>query len=69
MIRSNPTVTFHGDARRTNTHRSTTDPGRGSSKQSDIVTKPSSAYLGHLLTENRDGFIIDTAVTAGERVR
>jgi len=66
----NPTVNFHGQTRRNDTHQSTTDPDarlykKGTGHESKL------AYLGHLLTENRHGFIIDTAVTeasgTGER--
>jgi transposase len=66
----NPTVNFHGQTRRNDTHRSTTDPDarlykKGTGHEAKL------AYLGHLLTENRHGFIIDTAVTeasgTGER--
>jgi transposase len=60
---SNPTVNFHGQTRRNDTHQSTTDPDarlyrKGHSHEAKL------AYLGHLLTENRHGFIVDTAVTA-----
>jgi transposase len=59
----NPTVNFHGQARRNDTHESTTDPdARLYKKASGREAKL--GYLGHLLTENRHGFIIDTAVTA-----
>ena len=59
---SNPTVNFHGQTRRNDTHQSTTDPDarlyrKGHNREAKL------AYLGHLLTENRHGFIIDTAVT------
>jgi transposase len=59
---SNPTVNFHGQTRRNDTHQSTTDPDarlyrKGNNREAKL------AYLGHLLTENRHGFIIDTAVT------
>ena len=66
----NPTVNFHGQTRRNDTHQSTTDPDarlykKGTGHEAKL------AYLGHLLTENRHGFIIDTAVTdasgTGER--
>jgi transposase len=66
----NPTVNFHGQTRRNDTHQSTTDPDarlykKGTGHESKL------AYLGHLLTENRHGFIVDTAVTdasgTGER--
>ena len=59
----NPTVNFHGQARRNDTHASTTDPdARLYKKASGREAKL--AYLGHLLTENRHGLIVDTAVTA-----
>jgi transposase len=59
----NPTVNFHGDTRRNATHQSTTDPDarlykKGGGHEAKL------AYLGHLLTENRHGLIVDTAVTA-----
>ena len=58
----NPTVNFHGQARRNDTHESTTDPdARLYKKASGREAKL--GYLGHLLTENHHGFIIDTAVT------
>ena len=66
----NPTVNFHGHTRRNDTHQSTTDPDarlykKGGGHEAKL------AYLGHLLTENRHGLIVDTAVTAatgtGER--
>jgi len=66
----NPTVNFHGQTRRNDTHQSTTDPDarlykKGGGHEAKL------AYLGHLLTENRHGFIVDTAVTdasgTGER--
>ena len=59
----NPTVNFHGQTRRNDTHASTTDPDarlykKGGGHEAKL------AYLGHLLTENRHGLIVDTAVTA-----
>lgn len=59
----NPTVNFHGEQRRNDTHASTTDPDarlytKGPGREAKL------AYLAHLLTENRYGFIVDTAVTA-----
>lgn len=59
----NPTVNFHGQTRRNDTHESTTDPDarlykKGGGHEAKL------AYLGHLLTENRHGLIVDTAVTA-----
>jgi len=59
----NPAVNFRGTPRRNETHQSTTDPdARLYRKASGREAKL--AYLGHLLTENRHGFIVDTAVTA-----
>lgn len=66
----NPMVDFHGQTRRNDTHQSRTDPDarlykKGAGHEAKL------AYLGHLLTENRHGLIIDTAVTGasgtGER--
>ena len=59
----NPSIDFHGQTRRNDTHQSTTDPDarlykKGGGHEAKL------AYLGHLLTENRHGLIVDTAVTA-----
>jgi transposase len=66
----NPTVNFHGEPRRNDTHQSTTDPDARLYKKAR-GREAKLAYLGHLLTENRHGFIVDTAVTeasgTGER--
>ena len=59
----NPTVNFHGEARRNDTHASTTDPDARLYKKA-VGREAKLAYLGHLLTENRHGLIVDTAVTA-----
>lgn len=59
----NPTVNFHGETRRNDTHQSTTDPDARLYKKA-VGREAKLAYLGHLLTENRHGLIIDTAVTA-----
>src|SRR5947209_16978478 len=48
----NPTVDFRGEARKNDTHQSTTDPDARlytKSKRSEAKL----AYLGHLVTENR----------------
>jgi transposase len=58
----NPTINFHGQARRNDTHQSTTDPDARLYKKA-TGREAKLGYLGHLLTENRHGFIIDTAVT------
>jgi len=59
----NPTINFHGETRRNDTHQSTTDPDARLYKKAG-GREAKLAYLGHLLTENRHGFIVDTAVTA-----
>jgi transposase len=58
----NPTVNFHGHRRRNDTHQSTTDPDARLYKKA-VGREAKLGYLGHLLTENGHGFIIDTAVT------
>ena len=58
----NPTVNFKGEPRANDTHQSTTDPdARLYKKASGQEAKL--AYLGHVLTENRHGLIIDALVT------
>lgn len=58
----NPTVNFRGEVRTNDTHQSTTDPdARLYKKASGQEAKL--AYLGHVLTENRHGLIIDALVT------
>jgi transposase len=59
----NPTVNFHGQRRRNDTHQSTTDPEARLYKKA-VGREAKLGYLAHLLTENRHGFIIDTAVTS-----
>jgi transposase len=59
----NPTVNFHGQTRRNDTHQSTTDPEARLYKKA-VGREAKLGYLAHLLTENRHGLIIDTAVTA-----
>jgi transposase len=58
----NPTVNFHGQQRRNETHQSTTDPDARLYKKA-VGREAKLGYLAHLLTENRHGFIVDTAVT------
>ena len=58
----NPTVNFHGEPRRNDTHQSTTDPDARLYKKA-VGREAKLGYLAHLLTENRHGFIVDTAVT------
>jgi transposase len=58
----NPTINFRGEDRKNDTHRSTTDPDARLYKKSH-GSEAKLAYLGHLLTENRHGLIIDALVT------
>ena len=59
----NPTVNFHGETRRNDTHQSTTDPDARLYKKA-VGREAKLGYLAHLLTDNRHGLIVDTAVTA-----
>lgn len=57
----NPTVNFHGEKRSNQTHESTTDPDallarKGNGKEAKL------SYNGNLLTENRNGLIVNTAL-------
>ena len=52
----NPTVNFHGERRRNDTHQSTPDPEamlhrQGKGKEAKL------AYLGHVLLDNRQGLV------------
>ena len=60
----NPDVDFRGRRRR-DTHVSATDP------QARLYTKGSGqtaklSYMGHLLTENRHGLVLDVELTAAD---
>ncbi len=57
----NPTVNFHGENRRNITHESSSDPDallarKGAGKEAKL------SYNGNLLTENRNGLIVNTEV-------
>lgn len=55
----NPTVNFHGEERRNDTHESKTDPeARLARKSGGHESKL--AYCGNLLIENRNGLVVDT---------
>ena len=59
----NPTVDFHGEWRRNDTHASTTDPEarlhrKGPGREAKL------AYLGHVLLDNRHGLVANVGVTA-----
>ena len=58
----NPTVNWHREKRSNETHRSTTDPmARLYKKTSGAEAKL--GYLGHALTENRNGLVVDVRLT------
>ena len=59
---SNPTVNFHGDERRNDTHRSTTDPEARLFKKSR-GSESKLSYMAHVLMENRTGLVVDTRLT------
>ena len=53
---------FHGEKRKNDTHSSTTDPDarlfrKGAGKEAKLC------HMGHLMTENRNGLIVDARVT------
>ena len=58
----NPTVNFHGERRRNDTHQSTTDPEamlhrKGKGKEAKL------AYLGHVLLDTRQGRVANVCAT------
>jgi transposase len=55
----NPTVNFHGEARSNQTHQSTTDPDARLARKSG-GHEAKLAYLGNVMTENRNGLVVDT---------
>jgi len=58
----NPTVRYEGEQRRNETHASTTDPdARLAKKARGQASKLS--YGGHVLMENRNGLVVDVAIT------
>jgi transposase len=59
----NPTVNFHGESRRNETHESTTDPDarlarKGNGREAKL------SYAGHVLLDNRYGLVANVCVTA-----
>ena len=58
----NPTVDFRGEKRSNATHRSTTDPDARLYKKAK-GQEAKLGYLGHALTENRHGLVVDTCLT------
>ena len=58
----NPTVNFHGQKRSNETHQSTTDSDLRLFKKSDGQAAKL-AYQGHVLMENRNGLVVNAALT------
>jgi transposase len=59
---SNPTVNFRKEKRRNETHQSLTDPFARLFKKSSGA-EARLCYMGHLVTENRNGLVVDTRLT------
>src|SRR5712691_2051263 len=59
---SNPTVNFRKEKRRNQTHQSLTDPFARLFKKSS-GGEARLCYMGHLVTENRNGLVVDTRLT------
>jgi transposase len=55
----NPTVDFHGEQRRNDTHESSTDPDARLARKSR-GHESHLAYSGNILIENRNGLVVDT---------
>ncbi len=58
----NPTVNFHGESRKNDTHQSTTDPDamlarKGAGREAKL------SYAGHVLLDNRHGLVANVCVT------
>jgi transposase len=60
----NPTVNFRGEKRSNATHASTTDPEARLSRKKGKASQL--AYMGHLLTENRNGLIVSAMLTEAD---
>jgi transposase len=58
----NPTVDFHGETRRNDTHQSTTDPNARLARKGD-GREAKLAYAGHVLLDNRHGLVAKVCVT------
>ncbi len=59
---NNPTVNWHKQTRKNDTHQSLTDPfARLFKKTRGAEAKL--AYMGHVLTENRNGLVVDVRLT------
>ena len=60
----NPTVNFRGERRSNATHASITDPEARLARKKGQTSQL--AYMGHLLTENRNGLIVSALVTEAD---
>jgi transposase len=60
----NPTVNFRGEPRSNQTHASTTDPDARLARKKGQTSQL--AYMGHLLTENRNGLIVSALLTEAD---
>jgi transposase len=58
----NPTVDFHGEKRRNDTHESKTDPDARLYRKGNN-TAAVLCYMGHVLMENRNGLAVDVRVS------
>jgi transposase len=61
----NPSVNFHGERRRNETHQSTTDPDARLYKKAR-GREAHLGYLGHVLMEHRSGLIVNAMVTPAD---
>jgi transposase len=59
---SNPTINWHKAKRSNQTHESTTDPAARLYKKSR-GSEARLGYLGHVITENRHGLVVDARLT------
>ena len=58
----NPTVNFHGESRRNDTHQSTTDPDAMLARKGQ-GSEAKLSYAGHVLLDNRHGLVANVCVT------
>jgi len=59
---SNPSMNSHGEERRNDTHRSSTDPEARLCKKSR-GSESKLSFMAHVWMENRNGFVVDTRLT------
>jgi transposase len=60
----NPTVNFRGERRSNETHASSTDPDARLARKKGQTSRL--AYMGHLLTENRNGLIVSALLSEAD---